>query len=312
MAGILVVLEPQSGKLKKSSLDALRAAGPVAHAVLFGEAELPQDLGPVHVFKSRESATSDLLALLDELKPELVLAAHSPFARDLLGRMAARLDRAYASDCTEFRLHSDGNITAWRALLGGKQYAEVEFLGPHPWFVTVRPSGLSRTAQSDSVSVTQVFHHASSGEIDPVQVLTTEAPQSRSSSRPDLADATIVVTGGRSLKSAENFGLLEELADTMGAAIGATRAAVDAGMRPHSDQVGQTGRTVSPELYFAIGVSGSIQHAAGMRGSRTIVAINVDPEAPIFQFADYGIVGDLFALVPLLTQEIRKLKDHTE
>jgi electron transfer flavoprotein alpha subunit len=188
----------------------------------------------------------------------------------------------------------------------GKATAEVEFVGAGPRLATVRANalGIPKPDASKSADVQNV-----TPDLGELKTKVTDVVKG-SSGRPDVTEASIVVSGGRSVKSADGFKMIEEMADVLGAAVGASRAAVDAGYRPHRDQVGQTGKVVSPTLYIACGISGAIQHLAGMRTSKTIVAINTDPEAPIFQVADYGIVGDIFTVVPLLKDEFKKLKEH--
>ena len=254
---------------------------------------------------SSEAYSKAVAQILKAGSPDIILGSHTPTGRDFLPRVAAKLGVGLASDCTQ--LSFDGNkIKARRPIYAGKVLVDVEFAGTGPVFATVRPNALGAPKPDASKSAEIIQETVDLG------ILKTKVLEiaKGSSARPDVTEAAVVVSGGRSLKSAENFKILEDLADVLGAAVGASRAAVDAGLRSHRDQVGQTGKVVSPTLYIACGISGAIQHLAGMRSSKVIVAINTDPECPIFQAADYGIVGDLFAIVPLLTQELKKIKEH--
>jgi electron transfer flavoprotein alpha subunit len=322
MAKILVIAEQRDGRLKKSTFELLgasSAAGNDTHAVVLGEgvAGLASELAHygakvVHVAEhaglklySAEAYAQVIVGLAKSLGAEVVLAGHTPTGRDLMPKVAALLDAGLASDCTSLNF-SGANVVVRRPVYSGKATAEVEFVGTGPKLVTMRANALgvpkpdtSRTAETVNVAVNLNDQKAKVLEV-----------VKGASARPDVTEASIVVSGGRSLKNAENFKLLEDMADVLGAAVGASRAAVDAGYRPHRDQVGQTGKVVSPALYIACGISGAIQHLAGMRTSKVIVAINTDAEAPIFQVADYGVVGDLFQVVPALQSELAKLKEH--
>jgi len=322
MAKVLVIAEQRDGRLKKTTFELLgasAAAGHETHAVLLGDGVqgLAADLAhyganKVHVasdaglkFYTAEAYAQVIVQVAKAIQPEIILAAHSPTGRDLMPKVTARLGVGLASDCIQASL-AGGNLQVRRPIYAGKATAEVEFVGAGPRVATIRANALgmpkpdtSKTAETVSVAV------ALSG----VKTQVTEVVQGQAG-RPDVTEAAIVISGGRSLKNAENFKLLEETADVIGAAVGASRAAVDAGFRPHRDQVGQTGKVVSPTLYIACGISGAIQHLAGMRSSKVIVAINTDPEAPIFQVADYGVVGDLFTVMPALKDEMKKLKEH--
>jgi electron transfer flavoprotein alpha subunit len=322
MAKVFIIAEHRDGRLKKATFELLgasSAAGNETHAILMGEgvAGLAAELahyGATHVhvaenpalkYYTAEAYSKVAFDVLKATSPDVVLASHTPTGRDFMPRLAAKLNAGLASDCTQLAFDG-GKIKVRRPVYAGKATVEVEFLGTGPQLATIRANALgvpkpdtSKTAQV--VSVTPDLGALKTKVLEIVQ---------GSSGRPDVTEASIVVSGGRSLKSSDNFKLLEEMADVLGAAVGASRAAVDAGYRPHRDQVGQTGKVVSPTLYIACGISGAIQHLAGMRTSKVIVAINTDPEAPIFQVADYGVVGDLFNVVPALTQEFKKLKEH--
>ena len=234
---------------------------------------------------------------------EVVLATSSMMARDLFPRVAARLDTVAVSDCTELKFNA-GAPQVRRPLFAGKCSAEVSFLGAGPKMILMRPNQLpvGEPAAASPIEIKMIPNPSSQGLRSLIKDVVKGA-----SGKLDLTEANIIVSGGRGLKEASNFKLLNDLADTCGATVGASRAVVDAGWVPHSMQVGQTGKTVAPSLYIAVGISGAIQHLAGMSGSKVIVAINKDANAPIFQKATYGIVGDLFEVVPTLTSEFKSL-----
>ena len=321
MAKVLVYIEQRDGKLKKSNFELLgasAAAGNETHAVIIGDnvAGLANECAhyganKVHIVQdaalklySGEAYAKALVAAIKTISPEIVLASHTPIGRDFLPTVAVQVDGALATDCTSLTF-SGSKIQVKRPAYSGKAMTDVEYVGSGIQMATIRPNALgtpkpdtSKTADASSITV----------DLSGLKTKVLEIVKGNSA-RPDVTEASIVVSGGRSLKSAENFKIIEALADSVGGAVGASRAAVDAGYRPHGDQVGQTGKVVSPSLYIACGISGAIQHLAGMRTSKVIVAINTDPQAPIFQIADYGIVGDIFQVVPALTEEFKKIKE---
>jgi len=234
--------------------------------------------------------------------PQAILAPVTTRQRELMARLAARLGAGLSADSTALALE-DGKLVATRPVYAGKLLSKVTW-SKTPWLVTLRPN-VFRPAEPQAGASPQVEKPAVSMPTEAMKLV--ERKEEAATGLPELAEAEIVVSGGRGLKGPENFVILEDLAKVVGAAVGASRAAVDAGWRPHRFQIGQTGRTISPKLYMGFGISGAIQHLAGMRTSKVICAVNKDPEAPIFKIADYGIVGDLFEVVPLLTAEFKKL-----
>ena len=317
---ILVFIEQRNGKIKKSSVEAAKVASDLAsknsfsvEAVTVGnEIEGLQELGGYGIskvthFKNSSlenyssSAYKELVSNFSkEIDADIIFFANTALGKDLAPYVCVKLHAGIATDVTALEF-GNNEIIATRPVYAGKAIIDIKISGGKKIF-TLRPN---------------VFNPGtSSGNNAEVNVVSVENPDlsckvievKKSEGKLDVAEADIIVSGGRGMKGPENFHLVEELANVLGAATGASRAVVDAGWRPHAEQVGQTGKTVSPTLYVALGISGAIQHLAGMRSSKYIVAINKDKDAPIFQIADYGIVGDVFEIVPALTEEIKKVK----
>jgi electron transfer flavoprotein alpha subunit len=236
--------------------------------------------------------------------PAIVLLGGSAQGKDLSARLSARLGVGMAQDCTAFSLEN-GNLVALRPIYAGKAYAKVSFVDSWPQMAVARPNVMVMN-EPDTSKSPEVVDASFSLDDSAMKTKVVESIRDESG-KIDLTEADIIVSGGRGMKGPEGYGILEELANVIGGSVGASRSAVDAGWRPHSDQVGQTGKVVSPNLYIACGISGAIQHLAGMSTSKVIVAINKDAEAPIFQKADYGVVDDLFNIVPAFTEEVKKM-----
>jgi electron transfer flavoprotein alpha subunit len=250
------------------------------------------------------TAAAVLTRAIAETGPRVVLVPGTTAGRDYAPLVAARLGAGLAADCVSFAAE-DGALVATRPVLGGRALTRITFPGGEPIMATVRSGSFAKAEPGLTEPAVQMLDVALTSEDQRVSLVET-TPKGTGVSRLDSAD--VVVSGGRGLKEPAQFAIVEELAEAFGAAVGATRAVVDAGWRPHNEQIGQTGRTVSPRLYVAVGISGAVQHNVGMQGSDYIVAINRDPDAPIFKIASFGIVGDLFEVVPALSAEVRNAK----
>lgn len=318
MSQVLVFCEHHNGKLKHSSLELLawaQTSGLSAAALVFGKdaPALTAELGTWGVeaaFVAADAATdkynpetySDALTeAIEKSEAKIILASASSTGRDLFPRVSARLNAGLASDCIEIKW-SGSELSVKKPLNAGKVLANVHFQGSSIQMVLMRANQLPVPASTKSSTPAVTNLSVKSPLWAQIQDVVRGA-----SEKLDLTEANVIVSGGRGLKESGNFKLLEELADVLGATVGASRAVVDAGWVPHGMQVGQTGKTVAPTLYIAVGISGAVQHLAGMSGSKVIVAINNDPSAPIFQKATYGIVGDLFEVLPKLTAEFKQL-----
>ncbi len=252
--------------------------------------------------------TDAYVAVISEIvkanDPAILLLGASAQGKDLSARLSARLGVGMAQDCTKFEIDG-GNLVATRPIYAGKAYAKLSYNNSYPQMATARPNVMTMN-EPDESRTAEVVDATFTLDDSAIKAKTVEVLKDESG-KVDLTEADKIVSGGRGMKGPEGYGILEELAAVMGATVGASRSAVDAGWRPQTDQVGQTGKVVSPNLYIACGISGAIQHLAGMATSKVIVAINKDPDAPIFQKADYGVVDDLFKVVPALTEEMKKM-----
>lgn len=320
----LVFVESKDGKLKNSAIELVSIASqlmtPVdglVEAVFIGKdacADLSElasyGVNTVHLIKAPELENYNvglyapiLTRLIEEIQPLMVIGSTSIIGRDLLPNVAARLGVSSASDCIDIAWQ-ESNLTLIRPVCGEKAMARLTFTGAPPFVFTVRSNSFSpNRLQPAELKIKE--YTGPIGECADNQFI---CQINESGSRPlDLAEADIIVSGGRGLMSKENFDMLYDLAGVLGGQVGASRAAVDAGLAAANLQVGQTGKTVSPKLYMAFGISGAFQHLAGMRGSKFIVAINKDPEAPIFKVCDYGVVGDVSQIMPFLAEAIDQL-----
>ena len=250
-----------------------------------------------------QPAVDTLAAMVKERSPEIVLFASVPYGKDLASGVAAKAETGVLADVVNIEPDGD-RLTCTMSVFGGATLTRCQVRGT-PQIICVKPNAFA-AEEAPADLVEERIEASISEEAKTIRI--TERVQEEAGGRPAVEEAGIIVSGERGLGGPENFRVVEELADVLEAAVGASRAAVDAGWYPHQHQVGQTGKTVSPQLYVAVGISGAIQHRAGMQTSKTIVAINKDAEAPIFQLCDFGLVGDLFKLVPALTEELRKRK----
>lgn len=320
-SGILVVINQEGGRVRRVGYEMLSLAQQLAPgqvtALTFGEGaeQTAEGLGrygadqvvllsnPAYHRYSSDGFASATAHVVESIDPEALFFPANAWGKDLAPRVAGLLGAGLASDCTEVHRRDDGRLGAIRPVYAGKAYARVAIDSPRQVY-SIRPN---------IQALAETHRAAQPVSIDPgvdasqFQAVVTEVQQSQAGQL-ELTEADIIVSGGRGVKAPENFKVLEDLGEALGAAMGSSRPVADEGWVPHSYHIGQTGKVVSPTVYFAVGISGAIQHLAGISGSKYIVAINSDPDAPIFKAANYGIVGDLFKVVPALAAEIRRIK----
>lgn len=316
---VLAITEYSEGAFRKVSYEAVSEARKIADTLGTDTAALVLGSGIADISKSLADYGADKIFVADDpalaeytidayshvisdviakISPKIILIGASTGGKELSARLAARLNAAVAMDCISLRCEGE-NLIATRPMYGGKVYAEVLLEGT-PKILALRPNafGISKVSKSGAIEAVAVNIGSTSLKV---------VDKKLDTGKTELTEADVIVSGGGGMGGSD-YSKLEELAALLGGTVGASRFAVDQGWRPHSDQVGQTGKTVSPNLYIACGISGAIQHLAGMSSSKAIVAVNKDPDAAIFSKADYGIVGDLFEVIPAITQEIKKLK----
>lgn len=319
MAEVLVFVDHVDGAVRKPTLELLtlarRIGDPVAVHLGAGvdtAAPVLAEYGAVKVLAADSAEFADYLvvpkvdalqAAYDAVSPSAVLLPSSAEGKEIAARLAIRIGSGIITDASDLEVGDEGPVATQSVFAAA--FTTKSRVSKGTPVITVKPNSAAPEAAAAAGTVEQLA--VSFGELATGTKVVSRTPR-ESSGRPELTEAAIVVSGGRGVNGSENFHVIESLADSLGAAVGASRAAVDAGWYPHTSQVGQTGKTVSPQLYVAAGISGAIQHRAGMQTSKTIVAVNKDAEAPIFDLVDYGVVGDLFEVVPALTEEVKTRK----
>ena len=324
MADVLVLVDHDSGTPKKISNQILTAARDIVdgevHAVVLGDnaaasADAVGAYGATKVFvwdspEADEYATEPrvraLEAALAASGAAILLYPSDPFLTDVVARTAVRVEAGVITDAVGLALEGD-RMVATKALFGGEMASRCQVRGERPQFLGVKPN--SFVAQESGAGPAQVVGLDVTLDDAARRARVLDTVEQSGGDRPEMTEAAIIVAGGRGLGDAEGFRLVEELADALGAAVGASRAATDAGWYPHQHQIGQTGKTVAPQLYVGAGISGAIQHRAGMQTSQTIVAVNKDPDAPIFSIADFAVVGDLYKVLPPLVEQINQRRE---
>jgi electron transfer flavoprotein alpha subunit len=321
---VLTFAEQREGKFKKSAFEAVRTGRKIADEIkaefltlVIGNenaVKIAPELGgygaeKVIVVQDDRLGSYSLTAyskviaeVVDKYDVGYIFMSATAMGKELAPRVAGKIDAGFALDCTDLKVEN-GEVIATRPVYAGKAFIRVKVNSERKIY-TLRPNVFSAGENDGKPAEVEKFEVNLTDDDFSVVAFETVAS---TKGKLDVTEADIVVSGGRGLKAPENFKMIEELAEILGGAVGASRAVVDAGWRPHDEQVGQTGKTVSPKLYIAIGISGAIQHLAGMSSSKVIVAINKDKDAPIFQVADYGIAGDLFEVVPALIEELKKV-----
>ncbi|MEJ2614431.1 MAG: electron transfer flavoprotein subunit alpha/FixB family protein [Ignavibacteriaceae bacterium] len=320
---LLAFLEQREGKLKRAAFEVVSIASRIAkdldlepEALIIGNnVENVNDITQYGISKiihfrndnltnySSTAYTEIISNYAKEISADYLIFSNTALGKDLAPHIAVQIDAGILVDCTKLDV-SDSEVIATRPIYAGKALLNIK-LNSEKKIYTIRPNVFKPVPSENNVTA-----EIEEKEISTVNTKTSVVEIKKSEGKLDVAEADIIVSGGRGLKGPENFHLVEELAESFGAAVGASRAVVDAGWRPHREQVGQTGKTVSPTLYVACGISGAIQHLAGMSSSKYIIAINKDKDAPIFSVADFGIAGDAFEILPALTEEIKKIKSQ--
>jgi electron transfer flavoprotein alpha subunit len=323
MVDILVLADHDKGAPKKVTNQIVTVArekgGGEVHVAVFGEdaGDTAEKLGAFGATKAfvwdspdadgyvTEPQTAALVSALEQSGAKVLLYPADPFLTDVIARAAVRLGAGVVSDATDLEVDGD-TVVATKQIFGGEMISRCQVRGDRLQFIGVKANAFTAEESGggppETVALDVTLDEAAK------RARVTDVVEQEAGGRPEMTEAAIVVAGGRGLGDAEGFKLIEQLADALGAAVGASRAATDAGWYPHQHQIGQTGKTIAPQLYLGCGISGAIQHRAGMQTSQTICVVNKDPDAPIFSIADFGVVGDLYKVVPPLIEEINKRK----